>query len=120
MSGTTRTKKSTNGTNSQGIKKESSFSYDELCRIIEVCRSSGVVQIALPGLSLKFDTQNKNVGNFVPEPNHEQNEKLAVEQNEIEVKEDQVERLLLEDPVEFERQIASGELLEDERDFESE
>lgn len=120
MSGAIQTKKSKSGTSLPESKKESSFSYEELCRIIEVCQSSGVVEIVLPGLSLKFEQKNNNTGRYVPEPDHENNAKESHAQSELELKEEQVAHLMLEDPVEFERQIASGELSEDERAFESE
>ncbi len=51
-------------------------------------------------------------GKKIAEPNHEQENKDSLELDELRTKEEQVAMLILEDPVEFERQLADGELEE--------
>lgn len=108
---------------SVGKDKNNSFTADELCRIIDSCAARGVQSFSLGGLELTFgadpqfiETEIQEVPRrgkrvaLVPEPDHEQNEKDSVEHEELRLKEEQVAMLILEDPVEFERQLADGEL----------
>lgn len=109
---------------SVGKDKNNSFTADELCRIIDSCASRGVQSFSLGGLELTFGAEPQFIQpelrevrrgkklSLAPEPDHEQNEKDAVEQDELRTKEEQVAMLILEDPQEFERQLADGELEE--------
>lgn len=91
-----------------------------MCRIITTCATSGVGKFKLGGLELKFENPPETIPFEAPEkiereflipvPDHEKNEKEAVELDEIRMKEEQVAMLILEDPAEFERQLVSGEL----------
>lgn len=64
---------------------------------------------ALPPLTVPAPT---SPGPQQIEPDHMQQNKDSLEMDELRTKEDQTAMLILEDPSEFERQLAAGELEE--------
>lgn len=99
--------------------QDSHLSADDLCRIIDTCATRGVGEFRLGEFEIKFgrkesllDLPHEQVSGQIifPETDHVEEERLAVESDELRLKEEQVAMLILEDPEEFERQIASGEL----------
>jgi hypothetical protein len=81
-----------------------------------------VSTIQVEGLELRFDKKVPPASqiplNFeLPMPSEPQlvaMEKDALEQDELLAKEERLRMLLIEDPMEFERQLAAGELIDDE------
>lgn len=121
-------KKWKSGTISRAAEsRKKDFAADEICRIMEMCVKNGVVDFSSNGLVLKFSPRpetrieiEKPLARFsVPEPSAEEMAKIAKDQqdvDELNLKEDQLGMLLIEDPVEFERQLLAGELTDDEPD----
>ena len=115
------TKSLTSGMNLQADdaqSKKTSFTPGEIRRIIKTCVESGVTHFEHNGLKMSFSGNNPeyvaNVprGTKQPKPDHEKQAKEALESEELLTKEEQIAMLVLEDPVEFERQLAAGELEE--------
>ena len=107
------------GTKRMATSKNSSFSVSDIERIIEVCHEKGVGEIDVGGLKLKFKeaaVEPRAVPLYPPQVavNHEQQAKDSLAVDELREKEERLGLLLLENPEEFERQLANGELLEED------
>lgn len=93
------------------------FSPKDVCKLIKTCQKSGVSELKLGGLELHFVPKVKK-----PEPKAEEKadvsgkdvEEKALLQEELKLRDTQVDNLLLESPSEYERRIIEGDL-EDER-----
>ena len=109
--------------------KKSSFSPDEICRIIKSCKFAGVSSLELGNLKVRFassvasepNRRNKRTQaqeeavvsqETAPPTNHETQAQEALEVDELHLKEERLAMLMLEDPQEFERQLAAGDLEE--------
>ena len=101
--------------------QKSSFSPDEICRIIEVCAKAGVSSIESGNLKLSFLAQvpvqlpvRPEGGQTQPQPatNHEEQSQASLEIDELHEKEERIAMMILEDPLEFERQLVAGDLEE--------
>lgn len=110
-------KSSTNGTSLRGAKK-SSFTSEEICRILETCKTVGVKEFYLGELRFVFNSGEAlpdKVNPTTPVPiDHEKQSKEALELDEMQEREDRLRLLAIEDPVEYERQIVDEELEPDD------
>lgn len=96
------------------------FSAKDLCVIIDACKQGGVRELAVGGLMLKFSSlvtlqpkaNDGLVGPDLRDADHVAQSKEALEIDELLTKEEQLAQLMIEDPVEYERQIVAGELEE--------
>ena len=94
----------------------------DLRKILRLCITNGVKTFQHGDLRLEFhenmpqtiSTGRVRVSANMPKPNHEQQAEESLRNDEINVKEDQLAMLLIENPEEFERQIAAGDLEEAE------
>ena len=90
----------------------------DICRIIKLCADSGVSKLKISTLEVEFfgsGVVTTSTGKKITERPREQ---ARVEQEDIElaekrIREDQRENLILENPEEYERLIASGELTDE-------
>jgi hypothetical protein len=85
----------------------------DLCAIIKTCYESGVKRIVLPGVIISF-TGDTPVMSYAPTKDHnviEQIESEALSQIEQETNEERLSRLMLENPVEYERLVLNGDLV---------
>jgi hypothetical protein len=97
----------------------SEFSLREIVSLIKACRASGVQEIALKDIRIVMSVAGTLpvTPNLVPKGAEEKVEAIRKESNMAEnlsFAEDNLATALLEDPLEFERQITSGELVEGE------
>lgn len=109
------------------VFSEKNWSADDICRILEASAKAGVRTLKFAGLDVEFESAGVTNPNGAPahyiapptaeiaEPNHVAQDRESRLMDELKMREDQIEELLLSDPVEAERLIAQGELAEDER-----
>lgn len=108
--------------------EKSFLSREDVCSIIETSAKARVVELKFNGLHVVFGrTADKQVieNNSYPfvhqapaipsvkdltEDQHRQQTKEAIEADEVSLREDQLARLLVEDPVRYEQLISAGEL----------
>lgn len=124
-------KNSTSGTTRMGAKSPP-LSSEDACRIIEVSAKAGVVELQFNGLHVKFGkTVEQLIAEGTPpypympqtsapapvtaltEEQHETQTKEALELDELRTKEEQLARALIENPIEYERLLRDGELVDD-------
>jgi len=92
------------------------YTPDELCHIITTCHESRVQALSLGPLSLKWNNGPLSLADLDPEEveklrkSQQREEDHALYQEAIRRREDDLEQLKLEDPEEYERLIAEGEL----------
>lgn len=103
------------------------FSSEDVCRIIAECKLSGVAEITVEGVHLKFwqAKETEQPATELKPPlkisaiDHDKQSREFLEEEELLLREERLATMLLEDPAEFERQLASGELdeelIEDDR-----
>lgn len=104
------------------------YSVEDICKIIKVSRVTGVVELTLGELHVRFSEKampqkRKNFSSdkptaseTAPSPNPD-HEKFLVSQQELETELDakeELESLMVSNPLEYERRLANGELEEDE------
>lgn len=90
-----------------------------------MCKLSGVSHFKLDGLELQFGTfeniltpAQSSINYKKPDLTAQNKDSLLAD--ELSLKEEQISMLLIEDPVEYERQIASGEIEIDESNIDEE
>jgi len=93
----------------------------EMESLLKACARAGVSRLKMPGLEVEFRGAVENAvkksdegGTLEESGTLESVEAQGVAQGELEIREDQVETLLIADPVEFEQRLVQGELEEDE------
>lgn len=83
---------------------------DDVIRLIEAAKAAGVSELEAGGVKLKFGpTEVKKVAPPIIEQDPEEAAKTLAE-HELQLKQDQLERLRLEDPYEYEQLIHQDEL----------
>lgn len=112
-----------------------SLTAADICAIIKTCGEAGVVRLRFQDLRLSFDKPSKDTRPPAPEPfwvgpgptelpltvatmtapEHDQIQNDGLVSDELAVREQQIEDLLITDPAKAEELIAQGELTPDER-----
>jgi hypothetical protein len=93
---------------------EKGFSAADICSIVKICGESGVVEFTLGKLKVTFkDTRTQAIE---PAESISQEQQDAVveevtERDELAHKEAMLAQMEIEDPVEFERLMTSGDLI---------
>ncbi len=117
-------KNSLSGTSTTKADK-TALSVDEICRIIELCGRTGVAELKFGGLQVRLvhtvpflrpeEPAPETVPTSAPDTAiSAQVEKDALVEAELELREDQLHRLAIEDPVEYERMKLSGDIVDAE------
>lgn len=88
-------------------RKRNNLSAVDVCSLIKACSESGVIELTFGDLHISFVP--KAIGTPPAQAIAGLNQP-DIEQIEIAVKTDQLDHMLVEDPVEYERLRASGEL----------
>ncbi len=118
---------STSGTLPTGkfVPRGTSLHPDAVCRILDQSAKSGVAELTYCGLHVKFGrtaeqeekiapgtylTGSQNPVTALTEEQHSSQNKRTLEQTEVELKEGEIERLLIEDPFKAEQLLRDGEL----------
>lgn len=91
------------------------LSATEIVTILKECRKCGVTKFALADMSVEFAVSSKvsrKTEQFVPIDVvlQETEEKKVILAEEAEAKADRLARMVVEDPVAYEREIISGDL----------
>ena len=101
--------------------KERTLSTKDICKLIQACKSSGVNEFKLDTLQIIFRTENaappaaipeqvlKNTHSGIESYKNLRAQKLADEKEDTAL-------LIIENPLEMERRIASGELIDEAED----
>ena len=96
---------------------------DTICSIIEACGKAGVRVFKYGNLYLNLGPAPEKVGGYpilpitapLPKPvDHARQNVDALQHDEDELRAEQLRMLMLENPVEYERQLRDGELTEEE------
>lgn len=92
----------------------------DICNIIKQCSYSGVthfnfgdLQISFKQSQLKAEENSITPGTEILGDELSQAEETATIQNEVQTREEQLEEMLLTDPLQFEELIRNGELEDD-------
>jgi len=101
------------------MKSEITMASEDICRIIEQCGKTGVSVLKYGPLEISFDVVRTSVESPYPEIENSAEKSREIHQTtilqqEIETKEDMLSRLQIEDPVELEKLIMSGDLNDSE------
>jgi hypothetical protein len=108
--------------------KKMLYSVNEICKIIKVSRVTGVVELTLGELHVRFSEKAmpqkiKNFSSDKPTASETapsdtpEFRKFLVSQQELEAEleaKEELESLMVSNPLEYERRLANGELEEDE------
>ena len=125
---------STSGTKPTAETKKLVLNADSICRILESCAKARVARFCISGLSVTFGTPARPEGvpslpkstplpQKIPENaisagiNHDTQTKDAIEAEEIRLKQERLEQMFIENPLEAERMLMSGELEENAEEF---
>lgn len=105
--------------------KKTSLSCRDVCDIIKVSAKAGVYKLKFKDLHIEFGRPTEGVNSPVQQniainpvvdltgEQHYQQTKNAVEADEVSLREEQLARLLVEDPVKYEELLRDGELSDD-------
>lgn len=91
---------------------------DDICKIIKACADNGVYKISVSTLAIEFgeykikNPENITVPRMTQEAHDKQNAETLVSE-ELKTKSDQIDMLMIEDPVLAEEMIANGDLEND-------
>jgi len=100
------------GTQSMRARKQF-FNAVDICNIIKVCGEAGVSDFRVGDFSVSFGKSSKHTASNTPEEAISVEQVLQAErslaQAEAEIKEDQLNQMLIEDPFAAEELIMSGE-----------
>lgn len=97
-------------------KKKTTLKIEDVCTIIKTCASNAVKSIEYGELKVEF---YPNAATPITAPlhlseeiktNQETQTRESIEKKEMEMKEEMLSQLQIEDPVGFEKLLASGEL----------
>lgn len=102
---------------------KSFISSEEVCKILDACAKKGVIELKFGPLEVRFQPKaqshpKKAPGPIIPAHPEPENilqeqreaEKAELLREEIRTKEDEVDELVLTDPLKYEELIESGEL----------
>ena len=107
----------------------SELSVNEICDIIQKCSDCGVSELKLGGLEVRFknelpsDTSRKEITEIPvtieehsqgPEKETPTMSQELLEEMEADIKQSQLEFMLVEDPAQFEELLLSGEIVNEE------
>lgn len=84
----------------------------DVTALAKLCRQYGIKKFEMPGITMDFGAESQNKVNKIkdnPKKRMEE-ETQALQSQEQTVREDQMDLMLLEDPLEYERLEAQGEL----------
>lgn len=101
---------------------KNNLTSDDICKIIKTCADSGVYKISVDTLSIEFgeykikDPENITVPVMTQEQHDEQDSETLVKE-ELKTKAQQIDMLMIEDPVLAEEMIANGDLENDGSDY---
>jgi hypothetical protein len=92
------------------------LSADDLCKIIEKCSTSGVKDFKFGDMSLSFtgfkgwEVPSVEIQDIVA-PRSERTDTINVSttQDELEAKEEMLQQMLIEDPLQYEKLLVQGE-----------
>lgn len=96
------------------------FDADEICRIIDMCGKSGVREFTFNKLTIMFGTNARYPDQepiFIPEALARATESQAresLEKDEIKSRLNELDQMVIEDPVRFEELLKSGDLRDEE------
>lgn len=107
-----------------GIDSESkvvTLSVRDVLRIVRACKVNGVRELKLGELSLVLDTPEKGIEETIPSAAIPRGKRKVEEAQSRETQmkldfveeQDQVALMLIEDPLEMEKRIASGDLIDE-------
>lgn len=96
-------------------KTETPLRLGEVCAIIEACGKAGVRTLRLGDLYLSLGEKPEQPEvlrgtSFQPMPDHAKQNAAALDHDEEEVRAEQLRMLMIENPMEYERQLRDGEL----------
>lgn len=93
------------------------LSAQDVCSIIESCAKTKIRTFKFHNLEMDFspapDIESPKLHEVVPAPDHERINADTLKQDTQVSREERLEMLLIEDPVEYERQIREGVLLDE-------
>ena len=101
----------------------------EVCLILDSCAKNGVSTLKFGALEASWVSHPPLVqnsldahipGTEIPEINHSEKTKEALEVSELNLREEQLAMALIEDPEQYERLLAQGELEDEETDTDDE
>jgi hypothetical protein len=91
-----------------------SLEENEICRIIKLCAKLGVTHFRAEGVELDFRSDNtpqENLSKTRDNPKkREEIEQLSLLRSEVDLKQEQLDNLLLEDPQAYEELETAGEV----------
>lgn len=99
------------------IEKGKLLMPNDIATIIEACGKAGVRTLKYGDLYLAFGPAPK-IENKIEAaiPDHDAINAETLEQDEQEIRDERLRMMLIEDPVEYERQLRDGELTDDASD----
>jgi hypothetical protein len=97
--------------------KKIAFKAQEICEILRTCHLSGVRQFKLDTMDVVFANPALDVPESLPVPEGLRKAMILQEQDalikdEVALREEEISRLLIEDPVKYEELMGSGDLEE--------
>lgn len=102
------------------LNKKSGLTCEEICRIIEASQRSNVRILKFDGLELEFGKNPEPVESYMAPVSateiaviQDKENKRALAQSEIEVKQQYIDDLLIQNPLELEEMLSSGHLKDD-------
>lgn len=95
--------------------KERTLSTKDVCKLIVACKKNGVTKLSFGDLELSLDNPAKIIQDESPQAAipDETFLKAQEEKNKLDVDKDDTALLLIEDPLEMERRIGNGELIDE-------
>lgn len=98
------------------ITNEKGLSVDEVCRIITVCQKQGVKHLQFNGLIMDLESYETplKVRRSITKNNElmDHDEPVDRMKQEYKIKSEQLEELLITDPVQYERLMQQGEIID--------
>lgn len=113
-------------TKTKDVPKEKAFNSQELSAIIRVCSELGASEMSFQGLHVSFfpkgsETKTVTTPPEVPPPEaaisdseHKKQTEQSLLQEELRMRDSQVDHLLITDPLRAEQMIEDGELVDDD------
>lgn len=99
---------------------KNNLTSDDICKIIKACAENGVYKFSVDTLSFELGERKKsdpeNITGLVPvltPEAHDKMERDALVEEEIKTKEEQIQMMLIENPMMAEEMIANGEFEND-------
>lgn len=97
---------------------KNNLTSDDICKIIKSCAENGVSEFIFDTLNIEFGKYKKNDPESITVPiltqeAHDKMDKQTLVEEEIKIKEEQIQMLMIEDPAKAEEMIANGDFDDD-------